>query len=157
MLPLSLASMSDFRRTFYQWAFPVADPVNLNEERRQQTLAIKCAGRLLPLLPKVLSRKTALTPQQETDYLLTLLLALRMGALYEQLDHVADRIVAILPQLPASRHKTHLMTHLYIACDHTDLLSEALAAVSSWPSETLSDEDRYICQCLQEELETAIA
>ncbi len=147
---LSSASMHDFRMTFYHWENQDSDRIDIQDIQDMKVYAQECAERLLPPLDKILSHKLSLSPQLETEYLLTLFLTLRMAELENVLSSVTDRIMDHLPQLPASRPKTHLQTHLHIYTSDDLLFAEAFDTTSTWLPRTLTEEDRYICQYLQE-------
>ena len=156
MSPLNPSTLRDFRMTFYRWEFQDSDYINLQEEQAIKAYAKGCVEQLLPSLKKLQDHTLRLTPAQETDYLLTLLLAVELADLYSLRPRIVKHILTRIPQLPDSRHKTHLQTHLYIVSDRADLLAAALDASSAWDTQTLTPEDRYIRQYLQEEQEILI-
>ncbi len=148
---LDPSSMRDFRMTFYRWEFQDSDYIDLQEEQAIKAYAKGCAEQLLPFLNKIQNHPH--DSVHETEYLLTLLLSVELADWHSMMPRIIKHILTRIPQLPDSHYKTHLQTHLYIASDRTDLLNAALDASSIWNPQTLTPEDRYIHQYLQEEQE----
>lgn len=151
MSSLDQVSMHNFRMTFYRWEFQDSDCINLQEEQAIKAYAKECAEQLLPSLNK--GQNHLLNPNHETEFLLTLLLSVELADWHSMMPRVTKHILTRISHLPDSRYKTHLQTHLYIVSDRTDLLTAALDASSTWNPHTLTLEDRYIHQYLQEEQE----
>lgn len=147
---LNKNSMHDFRMAFYRWTFMESDFCDIQTERDMKGYATECAEQLMPYLNRILKHQIDFGPDTEVAYLLTLQLALTLAEKDDQKERVESCIIDHLPQLPASRYKTHLETHLYIS-GHDALLAEALDAASQWAPDTLTDEDTYILRYLQEE------
>lgn len=147
---LHRGSMHDFRMTFYRQEFQNTDYYDIQNGRELKDYAIECAERLMPSFNKVLKCEIDFGTDIETEYLLTLWLALTMAEQEDQKEKLAPKIVKHLSQLPDSRNKTHLLAHLYIY-GYDELFSEAFDTTSAWEQDTLSEEDRYIQHYLQED------
>ena len=147
---LHRGSMHDFRMTFYRQEFQNTDYYDIQNGRDLKDYAIECAERLMPSFNQVLKREIDFGTDIETEYLLTLWLALTMAEQEDQKEKLAPKIVKHLSLLPDSRNKTHLLAHLYIY-GYDELFAEAFDTTSAWEQDTLSEEDRYIQHYLQED------
>ena len=146
--------MHRFRMAFYEWEFQDSDYCDAVEEHEMKAYAKRWVKRLMPSLDRVLNHDADLDADTEIAYLLTLLQAVTLADMYTTKSQLVPRIADHLQQLPESRLKTHLLTHLYInGCD--DLFPEAYESASLWAPATLDDEDRYTLRFLQEEYDFA--
>ena len=145
-------SMHHFRMTFYEWEFQDSDYCDSAEEHEMKAYAKRWVKRLMPSLDRVLNCETNLDAETVTAYLLTLLMAVTLADMYTTKSQLVPRIAAHLQQLPESRLKPHLLTHIYIN-SNDDLFAEAYESASRWDFDTLDDEDRYILRYLQEDYE----
>ncbi|MBQ8968624.1 MAG: hypothetical protein IJ064_02660 [Bacteroidaceae bacterium] len=80
--------------------------------------------------------------------LLTALVALQVGIRdYALIDQVVTRSLALLPQLKATRLRTHLLVHLYGETEDEALYTQLQDALTTFHPET--EEDQYILQTIQ--------
>lgn len=92
-----------------------------------------------------------MAPETEATALLTIYCGMNTSLYDHELSAtIGDKPYSLFDRLPVSRLKTHLMAHVALSDDDSELLDSAKAAIAACDSTELSQEDQYLIELLSE-------
>lgn len=92
-----------------------------------------------------------MVPEVEATALLTIYCGMNTSPYDHELNAtIEDKPYSLFDRLPASKLRTHLMAHVALRDDDSELLDTAKAAIAAWDNTQLTQEDKYLIELLSE-------
>ena len=142
-----------FRLQCYKWMLHL-DPEcdgTVQMEFRNWAFVSKCVKAVFAWLNAKYTNNIPMAPETEATALLTIYCGMNTSPYDHELSAtVGDKPYSLFDRLPVSRLKTHLMAHVALRDDDSELLDSAKAAIAACDSTELSQEDQYLIELLSE-------
>lgn len=143
---------ASFRCQCYQWMLNLdpEDDGSIQELYDHQYFAREGIKRIRAWLNAKERASISIPPEAEAEALLTLCCAKKILFASPDLDRwMEERLDALLPQLPPSKLKAHLLTHLGLDTEDESYFSEVDTLLNNETAAPLSEEDHYLLQLYQ--------
>lgn len=157
LLPLLSFADADacqqFRLQCYKWMLNL-DPEydgTVQMEFRNWAFVSKCVKAVFAWLNAKYTNNIQMAPETEATALLTIYCGMNTSPYDHELSAtVGDKHYSLFDRIPVSRLKTHLMAHVALCDDDSELLDSAKATITALDSTELTQEDQFLIELLSE-------
>ena len=142
-----------FRLQCYQWMLNL-DPEydgTVQTDCRNWAFVSKCVKTIFAWLNAKYTNNIPMASATEATALLTLYCGMNTSPYDHELSAtIGDKPYSLFDRLPASKFRTHLMAHVALRDDDSELMASAKAAIAAWDNTQLTQEDKYLIELLSE-------
>lgn len=142
-----------FRLQCYQWMLNL-DPEydgTVQMDCRNWSFVSKCGKAVFAWLNAKYANNIPMAPEVEATALLTLYCGMNTSPYdHEFCATIGDKPYYLFDRLPASKLKTHLIAHVALRDDESELLDSAKTAIAAWDNTQMTQEDKYLIELLSE-------
>ena len=153
LLPLlsfaDVEACRQFRLQCYRWMLNL-DPEfdgSIQMEFSNWAFVSKCVKALFAWLNAKYANNILLESGAEATALLTIYCGMNTSPYDHELSAaIGDKPYRLYDRLPASKLRTHLMAHVALRDDNSEILDSAKAAIATWDKSQLTQEDEYLVE-----------
>ena len=142
-----------FRLQCYQWMLNL-DPEydgTVQTDCRNWAFVSKGVQVVYAWLNAKYANNIPMAPETEATALLTNYCGMNTSPYDHELSAtIGDKPYSLFDRLPASKIRTHLMAHVALRDDDSELMASAKAAIAAWDNTQLTQEDKYLIELLSE-------
>ena len=142
-----------FRLQCYRWMLNL-DPEydgTVQTDFRNWAFVSKCVQAVYAWLSAKYANNIPMTPETEATALLTIYCGMNTSPYDHELTAtIGDKPYSLFDCLPASKLRTHLMAHVALRDDDSELLDSTKSAITAWDNTQLTQEDKYLIELQSE-------